>query len=376
MLPAIPSTFGRLSDVFISSLGAVTGSENRLNFRDSKRVIAILVDGLGSQNLKAAAGHAPFLNQAMAGRKNISCGFPSTTASSIASFATGDSAGTHGLVGYKVFDRKTHTAFNLLNGWDAEHRPLDWQHSQTVTERALASGVGAYSIGPKAYEGSDFTQATMTGAKYLAGKTIADRFDVARELLRTERSDFIAYLYIPELDQIGHAQGVSSDKWLASLEEVDSQVRTLSAALGKTDSLLLTADHGVIDIPAHAHVYLDEAKTEWSSVVDVSGDPRVNFIYLGNPSVQQAMQKELQDFIGDRGLVLSKSDVVAAGWYGKLRPDVSLKLPDLFVLATKNVAFYHRGYAPAASLNMVGQHGALSSVEMSIPLLGWGGFRA
>jgi len=376
MLPAIPGTFGRLSDVFVSSLGSITGTDNRLSFRGSKRVIAILVDGLGSQNLKAAGGHAPFLNAALAKSKNIACGFPSTTATSIASFATGVPGGQHGLVGYKVYDRASAKSFNLLNGWDASHDASQWQRATTVTSRALDAGVGAFSIGPKAYEGSDYTRATMAGASYLPGKSIADRFDAAINLLHRERGDFLAYLYVPELDQVGHAQGVASDRWLQELEDLDSQVRRLAGALGKGDSVVLTADHGVLDIPAHAQVYLDEISTTWEAVADVSGDPRVNFVYLEEETALDRVRQDLQEGIGDRGLALTRTQVLEAGWYGPTHEETLARLPDIFVLATKNVAFYHRGYAPAASLNMIGQHGALSSVEMSIPLIGWGGYAA
>lgn len=376
MLPAIPGTFGRLTDVFASALGAISGVDNRLNFRPARRVICVLVDGLGSQNLKAAAGHAPFLNQAMARTKPISCGFPTTTATSITSFGTGVSAGVHGLVGYKLFDRTAQVAFNLLNGWDSVRTPEAWQTQQTVSERAINAGVGSFFIGPKAYEGSEFTRATMRGAKYLPAKGIDDRFEAAARLLRTEKSDFLAYLYVPELDQTAHALGVASGKWLQDLEDLDASVRNLAAALGKHDALLVTADHGVLDVPANQHIYLDEFGLDWSRVADVSGDPRVNFIYLHDANEAEQVASELQIGLGDKALALTRAQVVAAGWYPNITDATLRRLPEVFALATKNVALYHREYAPAASLNMIGQHGALSSVELSVPLLGWGAFGA
>ena len=376
MLPAIPGTFGRLTDVFASALGAISGVDNRLNLRPARRVICVLVDGLGSQNLKAAAGHAPFLNQAMARTKPISCGFPTTTATSITSFGTGVSAGVHGLVGYKLFDRTAQVAFNLLNGWDSVRTPEAWQTQQTVSERAINAGVGSFFIGPKAYEGSEFTRATMRGAKYLPAKGIDDRFEAAARLLRTEKSDFLAYLYVPELDQTAHALGVASGKWLQDLEDLDASVRNLAAALGKHDALLVTADHGVLDVPANQHIYLDEFGLDWSRVANVSGDPRVNFIYLHDAIDAEQVASDLQIGLGDKALALTRAQVVAAGWYPNITDATLRRLPEVFALATKNVALYHREYAPAASLNMIGQHGALSSVELSVPLLGWGAFGA
>ena len=366
-----------------SSLGAITGQDNRLGFSRAKRVVAILVDGLGSQNLKAAGGHAPFLNAALAVAKPAACGFPSTTATSITSFATGLSAGQHGVVGYKVFDRTGNEpgttlagrSANLLTGWGAQQDPLEWQPNQTVSELAVSNGVEAFVIGPKAYDGSGFTQVTMRGAKYLPGKSIDDRIDVAIQLLRENKNEILVYLYIPELDQTAHASGVDSAKWLAGLESVDSAVKRLSGSLGKGDALLLTADHGIIDVPYHAHILLDEVKVDWARVASVGGDPRVNFIYLHDSAETSAFQSQLQDQLGDSVSVFSKSEAVSLGLYGSEPFGVALeRMPDIFALGVKKVALYHRDYAPAKSLQMIGQHGALSPQEMSIPLLGWGAF--
>ena len=375
MLPALPRTFGRLTDVLASSLGAITGEDNRLGFAKASRVIAVLIDGLGAQNLKAAGGHAPFLNQALAVGKPIACGFPSTTATSLTGFATGLWAGEHGIVGYKVFDRTNQVAANLLTGWGPEQNPLLWQPNQTVAEKSFTSGVQPYFIGPKAYQESGFTQLTMRGAKYLPAKSIDDRIDQAIQVLSSNRDDALIYLYIPELDQIAHASGSESTKWLAALEDVDAAVKKLVSALGKSDAVLLTADHGIVDVPKHGHVYLDEIDFNWQDVASVGGDPRVNYLYLHEPESAFSMKHTIQSAVGDSVSVFTRQEALAAKLFGANVSDSSLeRLPDLFVLATKKVAIYHRDYAPTKSLEMVGQHGALSPQEMAIPLLGWGAF--
>jgi predicted AlkP superfamily pyrophosphatase or phosphodiesterase len=375
MLPAIPATFGRLSDVFVSSLGAITGTDNRLGFAPAKRVIAILVDGLGAQNLKAAGGHAQHLNKALAVRKPISCGFPSTTATSITSFGTGLAAGAHGLLGYKVYDRSTAAGVNMLTGWGSAADPLEWQVNATVMERSASESVGTFIISAPAYDGSGFTQATMRGAgQYLQGRTIGDRVDQAISLLRSNNDDWIAYLYIPELDQIAHAEGVASDRWLAAVEELDSEVKRLTAALGKGDAVVLTADHGVVDVPSHKQIFVDEILPKSDLLSDVCGEPRVNFVYLNDASQSARVASELQESLGDLALALTREEVEQSGWYGPLGERAQQAMPDVFLLATKQVALYHRDYVPAKSLAMIGQHGGLSAAELSIPLLGFGAF--
>lgn len=358
-----------------SSLGAITGQDNRLGFPKASKVIAIVVDGLGAQNLKGAAGHAPFLNRKLVSSKPIACGFPSTTATSLTSFATGLWAGQHGLVGYKVEAPDTRLPANLLTGWGENQKPNDWQKHQTVSQRAIQAGVPVFFIGPKAYENSGFTNVIMPEATYLAGKTIDDRIDGAIQTLRDQSGDVLVYLYIPELDQIAHASGSESNKWLAELELVDSAVRRLVASLGKTDAVLLTADHGIVDVQEHSHLYLDEVQIDWSAVSSVGGDPRVNFVYLKDKGAALHFDTLLRQELGDSVSVFSREQAVKLGLYGPQVDEEALeRMPDLFLLAVKKVALYHRDFAPAKSLQMIGQHGALSAQELAVPLLGWGRF--
>jgi len=379
MLPALPRTFGRLTDVLASSLGSIIGTDNRLGFAKAHTVVNVLVDGLGAHNLKAAGGHATFLNAALARSKPISCGFPSTTATSITSFATGLWAGEHSIVGYKTFDRALGREANLLTGWDAQQLPNEWQPHTTLAESAGAAGIDAVFIGPAAYQGSGFTEATMRGARYLAGKSIADRIDVVLDLLAKRQDPRLVYLYIPELDQTAHSVGVESRAWLNLVEELDGQIKRLSAALGKGQALLLTADHGVVDVPLEAQIYLDELSVNWQDVVCVAGDPRVNYIYLADPLQGHAFEKQLQavfeSAVPGAVAVFTKQAAIDAGLFGPRVSDSAMsRLPDVFALGVKKVALYQRSFAPAYSLKMVGQHGGLSQQELAIPLLGWGAF--
>ena len=368
MLPAAPKSLGRLSDVFISALGAITGKSNRLGFGKSNKVCVILVDGLGSENLRAAGGHAPFLNAALKAGKSINTVFPSTTASAITSFGVGVSPAAHGILGYSVFDRKASLARNLLTGWDETFKPEEIQRLPSVTEQASVSNVQSYTVGPGEYSNSGFTRLNMGAAQYIPAKSFDERVDAVRTILALKQQS-ITYLYFPELDSIAHSHGVASLEWLNKLEELDAAVKELVGNLPKDAGLILTADHGIVDVPKPNQIMLDEL--EIPGLLAVTGDPRNCFLYFEADSNIASVKAQLGAALASRVLVATPGELKAQGWLGAEVTNEEF-LPDLYLISMGSYACYHREFCKPQSFRMIGQHGAISQAELSVPLLRFG----
>ena len=356
--------------MFISALGAITGKENRLGLPRVKNACVILVDGLGSANIQFRAGHAPTIASQLTVDGSITCGFPSTTVSSLASFSTGVRPGIHGMVGYQVRDSGSGEQINLLTGISSAEQAQFWQGQTTVAEIAKAQDVTCHFVGPSEYDGSGFTMATMRGAKYVAAKTIEDRFKAAHKIMAACPNNLV-YLYVPELDQKAHAHGFKSAQWVEKLEDLDAELKKFLKQLPANAGALLTADHGIVDVPVENQIHIDELGLqgiEW-----VGGDPRVLFLYLKD-SESAKTRAALQDYLGKRAYVATKDELVAAGWFGEVLAPALKRLPDLFLIALGSTALYHREFAKPKSLQMIGQHGSVSAEELTIPLLKFGGF--
>jgi predicted AlkP superfamily pyrophosphatase or phosphodiesterase len=376
MLPSVPKSLGRLSDVFISALGSITGKENRLGLPKVKSACVVLVDGLGAANIRYRAGHANFLASQLAIDGTIMAGFPSTTVTSLVSFSTGLRAGQHAMVGYQVHDRRQGSNLNLLTGIGSLAEALSWQPRKTVSEVAAENSVDCYFIGPAEYETSGFTNVTMRGAKYVAAKNLDDRVAAAKKILAAKDSALV-YLYVPELDQRAHAYGSKSGQWVEKLEDLDLAVRQLTTALPGNVGVLLTADHGIVDVAHERQIYLDELSI--NGLVSVGGDPRVLFLYLdsqqSDDALSQSCIKSVQEFVGKRAYVVARDDLIAQGWYGEVTDEARERMPDIFVIAHGETALYHRQFAKPKSLQMIGQHGAISDDELFVPLLRFGAYK-
>ncbi len=376
MLPARQFSALRLADVLTSSLDAVCARANPLGLPSVRKAVVILADGLGVSSIRARTGHARFLSSRLNKSSIIDGVFPATTAAGIATLTTGVEPGQHGLVGYQVLDGAHDRVVNQLTGWDDGMQPATWQRARTVFDRAADENVPSFAIGPARFVASGFTQAVLRGAHYVAANSIADRFVAARRILDDNPTALI-YLYVAELDVAAHAHGWESDRWLAQLETLDSEVSSFASTLRSDEGLLLTADHGVIDVPESKHVLFDTDPSLIAGVRHLAGDPRCVQLYL-EPRQSEVTADALADAWrasqGDQAWVYTRAQAVAAGLYGRVAEDVLPRIGDVIVAARKSIAYYDSRPANQKARGMIGQHGSLTDEEVRVPLIRAGAF--
>ena len=356
-------------------LSAISGEANRLGLPRASKVVVLLVDGLGAAALKARAGHARTLVSYLSGSSVIDSGFPTTTASALATLTTGTAPGQHGMVGYTVYDPANDRVLKQLSGWDSKVDPYTWQPMPTVFEKAVQLGHSAVVIGPERYRDSGFSKAVLRGAEYIGASSIADRLERAAEWLG-EPGTGIAYVYVPELDVAGHATGSESAEWINWLEILDAAVREFEQRLGPDDGLLITADHGVVDIAERNHILFDTSAPLVDGVKFVAGEPRclqLHFEPDAAESVRDATKAAWQRAEGERAWIATRAEAIAAGWFGDVRPEVEPRIGDLLIAARKGIAYYDSRTLKNGH-GMVGHHGSWSPAELQVPLLRLGAF--
>ena len=375
MLPVPTDGAPRLTGVLGAALASLAGTPNPLDLPRADSAVVVLVDGLGASNLRGRSGHARFLSGRMAKRDVIRTVFPSTTAAAIASFATGLMPGAHGLMGYRVPDRANDRVVNQLSGWDELMVPEVWQPHPTVFDQAVERGIRAVAVGGTRYATSGFTRAVLRGAEYRAGATVADRFAEAMRIVR--EGPALVYVYVSELDQIAHAHGWESDRWITALESLDAEVAGFERRMPASTGLLVTADHGMVDVPAHRHVFVDARPDLLDGVRHVAGEPRCLGLVLEpglDPAARDALVNGWREAEGSRAWVLSGDEAVAAGLYGDVEPGNRDRIADVLIAARAGIAYYDRRDADRRGESMIGQHGSLTDEETRIPLIRMGAF--
>lgn len=372
-LPADPLTTRRLTGVVPQLVASLSGAADW--FPPAESAVFVVVDGLGRGNLTARAGHARFLSSRMAKKDVARTVFPATTATALTGLLTGVEAGVHGIVGYRARIPGTNRAPNQLKGWESDGLdPLTWQRAQPLLEREAMAGRPCFIVSKGTFRTSGFTRATQRGAEFVAVSTSEERSEAAASLA-ADHPGALVYVYAPELDTIGHARGWESEPWLAALEDVDAGMRRLEELAAPGTGIVVTADHGMLDVPAHRQVLLGEGDALLEDVDLVAGEPRLLQLYTAAGAAERVAAR-WRASEASRSWVLTRDEAVSAGLYGpRVDPEVVPRIGDVLVAARAAVAYYDDRLSDKKPQGMIGQHGSLTDQERIVPLIGLGAFR-
>ncbi|TSE16181.1 alkaline phosphatase family protein [Arthrobacter sp. KBS0703] len=377
-LPAAPA-YGRRSVAEVLSSAAaslgVDGFENALGLPPAKRICVVLADGLGRSLLKQKSAHTPFLRGIMQQGQGavpvwLDSAFPSTTAASLASLGTGLAPGQHGLVGYDVLDPAQDKVVNMLGNWDAGVDPLKWQPFPTVFERA-AEHVDVATVSLPQFGSSPMTLAALRGGRFISATTSHARTAAAAEAMAGADASLM-YFYLNDLDKAGHRYGSQSPQWEHQFEELDATVKRLDATLPTGTTVLVTADHGMLDVAEAQRIDYSAEPALVAGVRHTAGEPRMVHLYLEDGADGNARQRLLDAWrgrFGDRIWAFTREEALAAGLFGPVRPEVAGRVGDVMIAARDALALYDTRRVRATALEVVGQHGSLTKAEREVPLL-------
>ena len=367
--PVVPpygsGTLGAVLPGAARALGIPTGLD-AVDLPASHAVCVVLLDGLGAELLAEAAVHAPFLARMSATGRTLRAGCPTTTATSLGSFGTGLPPGRHGLVGYRVLDPDRDELLNEL-GWHPDTDPRAWQPHPTVFETAQAAGVSVTRIGNPEFAGSGLTEAAQRGGAFLGLKSLRHRVSAAADaLLQGERA--LVYLYWGEIDAVGHAVGWRSHRWRHALHHADRLLAGLASRLPTGGTLVVTADHGMVDIPRARRFDLAMAPALRDGIRIVGGEPRFAQLYC-EPGVAADVAGRVAAELGESAWVRTREQAVAEGWFGPVEDRVRRRIGDVLVASRGTSVFIDSSTMNHHELALVGHHGSLTEAEQLVPLL-------
>lgn len=323
---------------------------------DVQRVVVLLVDGLGWNQLQSHREHMPTLSSFQGG--HITSIAPSTTATALTSFVTGLSPGEHGIIGYRM--DMGNTVMNVLR-WGDENGDLRHAFPPEITQPCPPFlGLSVPVLSKAELEGSGFTRAHLAGVKHMGWRAASSIPVLVRDALN--RGEDLVYAYYDGVDKIAHERGFG-DFYSAELRAADALIADILSVLPSDTVLLVTADHGQVHVGDNTIIPTPDVLEH---VRHQSGEGRFRWLHA-----RRGRESALHDAArayNDVAWVVTREQVRDEQWFGpRIAEPILRRMGDVALVAREPVSFDEP--LDGGAFDLVCRHGSLTADEMLVPLL-------
>lgn len=321
------------------------------------QVVLLTIDGLGWEQLQERHELAPHLASMTGGPARTVV--PSTTATAMTSITTGLTPGEHGVIGYRI-----HEADEILNVLRWTTPTGDARRSIPPHQLQPTSAFCGHHppvVTRAEFATSGFTTAHLNDIRFYPYRMPSTLAVQVVNLLRQGES--FVYAYYDGVDKVAHEYGLG-EFYDAELASVDRLVGFLLASLPANAVLVVTSDHGQIDVgdnlvTPHADVI---AHTELQS-----GEGRFRWFHA-KPGRRAALLDAALEHHEGQAWIKTRDETIDEGWWGPtISEAAAARLGDVAVVAQGPIAFVDA--ADTGPFKLIARHGSLTSAEMVVPLL-------
>lgn len=342
----------------------------------SDHLIFVLCDGLGMNTL-ARLPRNSFFARHYKMTLNATC--PSTTACALTSVATANYPNRHGVTGW----------FTHLPDLDLTIIPLPFVErftKQPLTERglrpedvfplpAMESRMShqPLTLLPAPITDTSYARYSRGHTSGLGYRSIAHAVDEIITRVNGAKAPTYTHLYLPDIDTICHHVGVDHPNVVTVVMKIDAELDRMSAALGGRARVVVSADHGLIDVLKSDQAFVTDADPMLAMLrVPPTGDARMPIFHV-KPDRHEPFVDLFGARYGDRMILLETEEAERLELFGPgpMTERVRLRFGDFIAIPYRRATLAYAtvslpGAAPAAPY--IGQHAGLSPEEMRVPL--------
>ena len=242
----------------------------------------------------------------------------------------------------------------------------------TIYDILRQRSIDCVVVSHKEYERSPLTQVHSGTTSYSGHRSQGELAALVRREVEKPGRRFI-FAYWAGVDMLGHTHGATSDVLGV---EIDVLAYTLRrhlleplAALGDDVAVILTADHGLADIPEASVTTINDLNSltgAWQR--PATGERRAVGLSLRQPG----NRLHLRDALGDQAAIFDTREAIESGLFGPPvhHADLYERIGDTLLLARGPASFPFQSSRPQRTPSL-GAHGSLTPEEMLVPLLVW-----
>ncbi|HEY7087782.1 MAG TPA: alkaline phosphatase family protein [Tepidisphaeraceae bacterium] len=364
---------------------AVLGGANDLPLSDAaQRLVAqigrfqhyvlAIVDGLGLELLNAQL-QTGFLLENLRGK--LEAVFPSTTGAAMTSLSTGAYPAEHSVPGWWVWlEEYDLSAVSLpfvdrMSGRDLRSfnvKPASMFPVPSLMPRMTTHTPTVVTLRP--FVGSVYSEYSSGSCRRVGYETLDEGIDVALRVLDGSKGPSFTQLYMPQLDDACHVTGVDSASVGNLLRAIDRKLARLRSSLPAGARLIVTADHGHVNLPSERRLFLKDGDRLLDTLrAPPSGEPAVPIFHV-KPRRATTFARQFRERFGELFALLTLDEVDDLRLLGPdpLSPQARKRFGDFLAIPWQPTGL---GYVPPgyAESRHIGIHAGLTAGEMFVPFV-------
>ena len=321
------------------------------------QIVLLVLDGLGWDQMLdrwSLLRGLPLMNRAA-----ITTVAPTTTATALTSISTGLPPGEHGVIGYRM--DVDHDVLNVLRWSTSRGDARELIPPESIQQDVAFGGQRPPVVVRAEFRDSGFSRAHLGGCRHIPYRMPSTLVaEIAHQLALGE--PFI-YAYYDGIDKVAHEYGLSHF-YDTELVFVDRMIEYLVQVLPAGAALVITADHGHVDVGDRI---VNPAPEVLSHVQRQSGEARFRWLHA-HPGAERDLYDAAREHHGDTSWVVTRDQTVDECWFGpKVLPGPLRRLGDVALVPFEPVAF--EDPADTGPFVLKGRHGSMTSAEVLVPLM-------
>ncbi len=320
-----------------------------------KNVVFMVLDGLGMHPIEKNLPENSFLRRHI--RQVLTSVFPSTTTNATTSIQTNTYPMEHGWFGWSLYFEELHRAVDIFLDRDSQTGELI---EAGYTRRRLPT-VPFYTRGRGEYTPNVVVPSFWREEKNRYVWTTLDEFFARIGTVCGKDGKQFLYAYFTEPDSTMHHSGVTSPEAKEVIGSLDRGLEELCATLSDT-LLVVTADHGQIDVGEQIEIYKDEellSLLKWPPYLEARASA-----FKVKEGCNQAFEKMFNEKYGADFALFKTEELIAENYFGGNIEEHARLLGDYIAVGITNkiMRLTPRGH------DFKGHHTSLTE-EMEVPLI-------
>ena len=338
-------------------------------------LVLILADGLGQEMLDREASARTLQDNTRAEVRTV---FPSSTAVALTSLATGAWPATHAVTGW----------WTHIEGIGGPATILQYRRrsdDRTLTDLGVDPGAAlpvpslmarlrrpAHTLMPRNIAGSVYSRYWTGGEAAEGYPSLAGTYGAIMQAVMGADEPTFIYVYVPHIDNEAHHAGAESIGARAAIVALNRLVADLHAGLGRSTTLVVTADHGHLGVTSENRFMIRDSDGIPPLLASPpSGDARVLEFHV-RPGEHERFEERFRASFGEQFFLLTTDEVEELHLLGPdpLSPDTRQRLGDFMAIARGDAVL---GFSPSQAsrqgLRQRSHHAGLTPSEMVVPLV-------